>query len=133
VNPIYDLVMESSLYALTDANRVDVLRFGRHPDQDVQLLDMRVSREHGLVIYSERLPLFCDYGTLIEGKHGGSTNGTYVDGARPIRDTMIEWLPSMSLQVGTGYRDRNGASVFGYRITYELHTPALPVDDDFGN
>jgi hypothetical protein len=130
VEPVYDVLVEAPLYALSDANRVDVLRFGRHPDQDVQLLDIQVSREHGLVIFSENVPLFCDYGSLIDGKHAGTTNGTYLDNERPIRDAMIQWLPYQALYLGTSTTGPTGHPVFTFRITYDLHSPP---DDDFGN
>lgn len=116
--PLYDLGMVEHLYDLSDADRVDVIRFGRHPDQDVQLLDRIVSREHGLVIFAEPVPLFCDYGTLIEGKHSGSTNGTYLDGVTRIHDAMFPWLPGQALMLGTEARDVQGTPGFAFRLTY---------------
>ena len=123
VDPIYDVTMRVSLYALTDVSRVDVLTFGRHPSQDIQILDAMVSREHGLVILAGHIPLFCDYGTLIDGKHAGSTNGTYLNGASLIRDTMISWLPGYELMLGQQYSDREGFPLHSIKLTYELHPP----------
>jgi len=122
----YDEVRSAPMYALTDAARVDVLRFGRHPDQDLQILDRLVSREHGLVIFSDRLPLFCDYGTLIDGAHAGSTNGTWIDGERRIRDAMIPWLPGQELMFGSTYT-HGSRRAFAFKLTYELH-PTQPIN-----
>jgi hypothetical protein len=130
--PRYELVLEAPMYALSDDNRVDVLRFGRHPDQDVQLLDIRVSREHGLIIYSDKLPLFCDYGTMIDGARAGSLNGTYLDGVSRVRDTMIQWLPIHGLHLGTQFSDTRGNALHGIRVSYVMHA-VPPPDDEFGN
>ena len=111
--PTYRTLRDVPMYALTDADRVDVLRFGRHPDQDVQLLGRTVSREHGLVIFGGDV-LFCDYGTLRGGEHKGSLNGTYLDGQALIRDTMITWLTVHTLQLGQ-VNDR-----FEFRVRYRL-------------
>ena len=116
--PIYDVVTSASLYGLSDASRVDVLRFGRHPGQDIQILDHCVSREHGLVIYAGQLPLFCDFGTLKHGAHAGSTNGTYLNGVTQIRDAMISWLPGHELMFGSGLPRRSG---YAFKLGYELH------------
>jgi hypothetical protein len=118
--PVYDELISAPLFALTDDDRVDVLRFGRHPDQDVQILDSQVSREHGLVIFADSLPLYCDYGTLHGGVHTGSTNGTYLDGVIRIRDAMINWLPGQALMLGIGF-PRKGGQVLHIKVTYELH------------
>jgi hypothetical protein len=123
----YELAFTSSLYALDDAARVDVIRLGRRPDQDVVLFDPQVSREHGLVIYAGRLPLFCDYGSLKAGAHSGSTNGTYVDGVTRICDAMITWLPTQALMLGQRTHPPFGERRFPIKITYELH-PALHLD-----
>jgi hypothetical protein len=119
----YDVVAEVAMYPLTDAARVDVVRFGRHPSQDVQLLDAMVSREHGLVILADRLPLFCDYGTFKSGVHAGSTNGTYLAGQVAIRDAMIPWLPGQELMLGGQYARRDGHA-YAIKLSYELHDPA---------
>ena len=123
VDALYDVTATAEMYSLSDSARVDVLRFGRHPAQDIQILDRQVSREHGLVIFSENLPLFCDYGTLHAGVHAGSTNGTYLDGEVPIRDKMIPWLPGQELMLGAQHR-RGGRQAFAYKLTYELHAAA---------
>jgi FHA domain len=120
----YEVSATASLYELTDAARVDVIRFGRHPDQDIQLLDPTVSREHGLIIYAGELPLFCDYGTMIGGAHAGSTNGTFIDGEILIRDSMIRWLPTQVLMLGKLIGGHHAT-----KITYQLH----PNGGDVGN
>lgn len=123
---VYRLVDRVGMYHLTDADRVDVLTFGRHPGQDVQLLDMIVSREHGLIIYGGRLPLFCDYGTLDRRApgHAGTTNGTYLDGATLIHDAMITWLPHQALMLGEVRRDVTGRQRYRFMVTYKLHLRA---------
>jgi FHA domain len=121
---IYDPITTAHLYSLGDQARVDVLRFGRHPDQDIQLLDRLVSREHGLVIFSDGLPLFCDYGTLKQGGHTGSTNGTYLDGVMRISDAMITWPPGQALMLGS-QQPRRGGDAFGFKLTYELNLAAF--------
>jgi hypothetical protein len=122
--PVYERAGRAQLYALTDAARVDVVRFGRHPDQDIQVLDKTVSREHGLVIFAGELPLFCDYGTLKDGGHTGSMNGTYLDGVVRISDTMIPWLPGQELLFGTPHMV-GGRRAFAIKLTYELHPEAF--------
>ena len=114
-----------SLYALSDPTRLDVLRFGRHPDQDVQLIDQTVSREHGLVILAGGAPLFCDYGTLKGGAHSGSMNGTYISGVGRVRDTILQWLPAWKLEIGT-FQTRGGTPRSRYEIAYELHMRPAP-------
>jgi hypothetical protein len=121
--PIYDLMLEASLYALSDPGRADVIRFGRSDDQDVILQDDRVSREHGLIILADSL-LYCDYGTLIDGVHAGSRNGTYVRSrnreSRRIRNTMITWLANQTLLLGRGYYDPAGNRWPSIQVTYEV-------------
>ena len=119
--PLYEHHAAAKLYQLADDARVDLIRFGRHPDQDVQLLDRLISREHGLVILADQLPLFCDYGTLIDGVHAGSTNGTYLDGSRRIHDTMLPWFPGQQLMLGEVHHDRAGGPHFAFKLSYEIH------------
>jgi len=127
-SPPYRVVHTASLYEMSDAARVDVLRIGRQPGQDVELLDRCVSREHGLIIYADGLPLFCDYGTLHDGSHTGSTNGTYLDGVTRIRDAMITWMPAQALMLGTTSGPRN--LTFRYKVTYDLLGFTSPPDTD---
>ncbi len=111
------------LYRFDDPDRVDVIRIGRHPSQDVQILDPLVSREHGLIIMGDRMPLFCDYGTLKGGGRSGSTNGTWVNGSGPIKDTIVMWLPGMLVTFGTEI-NRPGRHRHSTHVSYELSRPA---------
>lgn len=113
------------LYRFDAPDRVDVIRIGRLPSQDVQVLDPLVSREHALIIMGERVPLLCDYGTLRDAGRSGSMNGTWVNGAGPIKDTIVSWLPAMIVEIGTEIT-RHGKRRFSTRITYEL---VRPTDD----
>jgi hypothetical protein len=73
-----------SRFALTD----DVTTIGRHPESDVFLDDVTVSRRHAEI---ERR------GTLLEISDAGSLNGTYVNGERIERVALSE---GDQLQVG---------------------------------
>ena len=73
-----------SRYALTD----DVPTIGRHPESDVFLDDVTVSRRHAEI---ERR------GQLLEISDAGSLNGTYVNGERIERVALAE---GDQLQVG---------------------------------
>jgi hypothetical protein len=59
----------------------DRVRIGRHPDNEVQIDSMAVSRHHCVL---ERLP---QGGWTVEDL--GSNNGTYVNGARITQRTMV--------------------------------------------
>jgi pSer/pThr/pTyr-binding forkhead associated (FHA) protein len=73
-----------SRFALTD----DVTTIGRHPDSDVFLDDVTVSRRHAEI---ERR------GAVLELSDVGSLNGTYVNGDRIERVALSE---GDQLQVG---------------------------------
>ncbi len=73
-----------SRFALTD----DVTTIGRHPESDVFLDDVTVSRRHAEI---QRR------GPLLEISDAGSLNGTYVNGDRIERVTLAE---GDQLQVG---------------------------------
>ncbi len=122
-DPQYDPIRTIQLYDFSDRGRFHVVRVGRHPSQDLQILERTVSREHGLIIFSGDQMLFCDYGTLRvdkdnEGRYG-STNGTFVNGLVCIRDTMVHWLEEDSLMFGSPYyQDNEGQPVHSYMLTY---------------
>lgn len=113
------LLKSLPLYRLHDPNRVDVIRLGRHPSQDVQILDGLVSREHGLIIMGDHMPLYCDYGTMHDDGRSGSTNGTWINGDGPIRDTIMNWLPNMVVMFGTEIKGK-GTRRFSTHVTYAL-------------
>jgi len=73
-----------SRFALTD----DVTTIGRHPESDVFLDDVTVSRRHAEI---QR------HGSLLEISDAGSLNGTYVNGDRIERVALAE---GDQLQVG---------------------------------
>lgn len=108
------------LYRFDDPNRVDVIRIGRLPTQDVQILDRLVSREHGLIIMGDHVPLYCDYGTLRDDGRSGSLNGTWINGDGPIRDTIVNWLPNMVVMFGTAIKPPGMPSRYSTHVTYQL-------------
>jgi FOG: FHA domain len=66
----------------------DITTVGRHPDADIFLDDVTVSRRHGE---------FVRHGRLFEVKDLGSLNGTYYDGVR-IESAML--TDGAEVQVG---------------------------------
>ncbi|AWB89098.1 FHA domain-containing protein [Salinibacterium hongtaonis] len=59
----------------------DVTKVGRHPDADIFLDDVTVSRKHSEFIRS---------GTTFEIRDQGSLNGTYFDGVRVDSATLVD-------------------------------------------
>jgi hypothetical protein len=104
---MYRDLQSVALYDLRDVDRVDVIRVGRHPDQDLGVLDQFASREHGLVIF-DSMVFYFDYGTMIEsnpnrrpqGRHG-SLNGSYLNGELRISNGMVPWFEEDTIHLGS--------------------------------
>jgi hypothetical protein len=117
----YEELARRPLFDFSRFGRVDVVRIGRHPDQDLQLLDSLVSREHGLVLCHAGRILYCDYGTLLpEGGREGSSNGTHLNGVVGIRDRMILWEERQSLTLGASFGSQGGLLAFAFKLDYQL-------------
>jgi len=127
---IYRDVESVDLYDLGDIGRVDVIRVGRHPSQDLQVLDNVASREHGLVLF-DSIVYFYDYGTNIgpdhpdhpvrvedrpPGRHG-SRNGSYLNRHTLIRNGMIPWNESDTIHFGTQHGPRRD---YGFKLRLDL-------------
>ena len=115
----YRDVRRMALYDLRDVDRVDVIRIGRQPGQDIQVLDMIVSREHGLVLYDGHT-FYHDYGTLLveptDGRppgRSGSRNGSFLNGTVLIRNSLVPWPQGDTIHFGT-LRDGHFAAQLAY-------------------
>lgn len=122
----YRTVAAAGLHDLSPHGRADVLRVGRHPEQDFQLLDQCVSREHGLIICTGNAVFYCDYGSLKGGHRAGSTNGTFINGEVPIKDTMIFWSPGLDLMLG-GRKDEPPAKPYSCKLTINAVNVQRPM------
>lgn len=114
---VYEVQQSQKLYDLSDLGRFDVIRVGRHPEQDLQVLDSCASREHGLVVYAGALILYSDYGTLRDGQREGSLNGTWIDGTEMLRDHTVAWHSRRELMIGTVER-HHGHRMYKFKLSY---------------
>jgi hypothetical protein len=90
----------------------DVEAYYHHPElYDPGSVCAQVSRDHALLFLDEQGQLlFRDFGTKKAGQRGGSKNGSWINGAEPIQDSVITWLADDFLGVGgrVTLRDEQG-------------------------
>jgi len=140
---VYRLFATRNLYDLSDYARADVLSIGRNTgcdfrpslDEEETMVDMEVSREHGLIVLRNKQMYYVDYGTDIGQEEAarshrplgrnGSRNGTFMNNDRrfKLHKETIEWHENLALNLGHDYGAGRGPMACGFQLKYQYFTP----------
>ncbi len=117
-------VAELPLYDLSPFGKTHYISVGRRESQDLQtvnehgLVDMVVSREHGLIYLKDGKVYFFDRGTKKDSERKGSRNGTWINDDEFIKDQRWPWPEQVCLAIGDLAGQENERHLRRFRLRY---------------